>query len=158
MSDIRNINLVFACQEKLEPNAAGELYCHKCAHTITDFRCQSADALQEAMRQAGTRPVCGIFKRSQLSEKFARYAAAATIAITAASTTMCSTEDENAAIKPGTTPRNEPFTPDLETVAIDTIEHITFGMVATPSTDKTLYNHPFSQQDVIDVLDQQPKD
>jgi len=120
MSDIQNITLAFPCREKLERNAAGEFYCHKCAHAVIDFRCQSAEALQEAMRQAGSRPVCGIFKNSQLGEKFARYAAAAAIAITAASATMCSTE-ETATPKPEVLPEKDSFVPGLNVVSLDSV-------------------------------------
>jgi hypothetical protein len=121
MSDIRNITLSFPCQEKLERNAAGEFYCHKCAHAITDFRCQSAEALQEAIRQAGTRPVCGIFKSSQLSEKFARYAAAAAIVVTGASATMCSTE----ALAPNVPPENDLPVPNVNEISLDSMEYDT---------------------------------
>jgi len=120
MSDIRNITLAFPCRERLERNAAGEFYCHKCAHAIIDFRCQSAEALQEVMRQAGSRPVCGIFKNSQLSEKFARYAAAAAIAVTAASATMCSTE-ETATPKPASLPEKDSFVPDQNVTSLDSV-------------------------------------
>jgi len=88
MSNIKNITLAFPCHEKLACNAVGEFYCNACARTIVDFRCQSAEALEIAMRQS-SKPICGIFKRSQLSEQFVRYAAATAIVASAMAGTMC---------------------------------------------------------------------
>jgi hypothetical protein len=151
MSDIRNITLAFPCQEKLERNAAGEFYCHQCAHAITDFRCQSAEALQQAMRQAGTKPVCGIFKRSQLSEKFAKYAAAAAIAITGASATMCSLD----AI-PKDALENETATPNPDDLSTETVEFITTtGIIVLPPMN-TLYDRAAAEKEVMRVLSQHP--
>jgi TonB family protein len=91
MSDIKSITLAFPCQQKLTRNAAGEFYCNACAHTIVDFRCQSAEALQAAMWQS-SRPVCGIFNRTQLSAQFVRYATATAIVASALANTRCASE------------------------------------------------------------------
>jgi hypothetical protein len=88
------------------------------------------------MRQAGIRPVCGIFKRSQLSEKFATYAAA---------TTMCTPDQERALPKADRTEvasENEPPPPVIgeiipEPTEVETIEFITAGIVAVPSVSDT---------------------
>jgi hypothetical protein len=169
MSDIRNITLSFTCQEKLVRNAAGEFYCDKCAHAITDFRCQSAEALQAAMRSAGTKPVCGIFSRSQLNEKFVRYAAAATIAVMAASATMCTTGEEKAVTPVNNTlpeksaplASSAPLTSEEVTFASDfssielTSDDIPafYGFTLMPPTDG-LFDHPGFVNGVRDHLNQ----
>jgi hypothetical protein len=93
MSDIKNITLAFPCHQQLTRNGGGEFYCNACAQTIVDFRCQSAGALAAALRQS-SRPVCGIFNSSQLSQQFVRYAAATAIAVSAATGTMCTSEPQ----------------------------------------------------------------
>jgi hypothetical protein len=160
MSEIRNITLAFACREKLERNADGEFYCHKCAHVIVDFRCQSAEALQQGIAQAGVRPICGIFKNSQLSEKFTRYAAAAAIAVTAASTAMCTTGDKKSSAQQLPIPETKKTTsidPECKSTSIDfsfetdiildsnSISYkldfdstVTFGFLTTPENDLLL--------------------
>jgi hypothetical protein len=82
MTKIKNITLAFNCTEKLEQNSGDKFFCAKCAHHITDFTSKSLEELQDAITKS-TRPVCGIFKRSQLSDQFLRYAAATVIATSA---------------------------------------------------------------------------
>lgn len=163
MSDIRNITLAFACHEKLVRNAAGEFYCATCAHTITDFRCQSAETLQDALRRAGTKPVCGIFSRSQLNEKFVRYAAAATIAVTAASATLGTTgEDKSVTPVNNMVPeKSAPLSSEAVTSASGinslelSLEHRSFfyGITLIQPTDE-LFDHPGFVNGVRDHLNQ----
>jgi hypothetical protein len=93
MSAITNVTLAFPCSEKLETPTEGGFYCAKCAHAIIDFRCQSAEALQAALRQAGGKRVCGIFNRHQLSARFLRRVAAASVATTLAATACTPRQD-----------------------------------------------------------------
>jgi hypothetical protein len=93
MSAIKNVTLAFPCSEKLETPAGGGFYCARCAHTIIDFRCQSAEALQTALRQAGNKRVCGIFNRDQLSARFLRGVAAVSVATTLAATACTPPQD-----------------------------------------------------------------
>jgi hypothetical protein len=93
MSAIHNVTLAFPCSEKLETPSEGGFYCAKCAHAIIDFRCQSAEALQAALRQAGGKRVCGIFNRDQLSARFLRRVAAASVATTLAATACTPRQD-----------------------------------------------------------------
>ena len=86
MSAIMNVTLAFPCSEKLETPAEGGFYCARCAHAIIDFRCQSAETLQTALRQAGGKRICGIFNRDQLSVRFLRRVAAASVATTLVAT------------------------------------------------------------------------
>lgn len=71
MPPIKNITLAFPCREKLGP----ELSCERCSHTIVDFRGKTDVDLKAALSIA-TRPVCGVFDRTQMSGKFLKYAAA----------------------------------------------------------------------------------
>jgi protein TonB len=75
MTKIKNVTLEFACQEKLDD----KLFCHKCAHRVIDFTTKTNDELQEEINKS-IKPVCGIFKKSQLSDQFLKYAAATFIA------------------------------------------------------------------------------
>jgi hypothetical protein len=77
MTNIKNVTLAFRCSEKL----TGELSCNKCCHKVVDFRNKTAAELQADIDRA-TRPVCGIFKKSQLSEHFLKYAATTTFLAT----------------------------------------------------------------------------
>jgi TonB family protein len=79
MAKIKNIALKFSCMEKLEQNHGGRLFCSKCTHHVIDFTSKSSEELQDEINKS-TRPVCGIFKRSQLSDQFLKYAAATVIA------------------------------------------------------------------------------
>jgi TonB family protein len=75
MDSIENISLAFACREKLDKNN----FCSKCATQIHDFRNSTAEDLALAMANS-SRPVCGIFNRSQLNRTFVKLATASLIA------------------------------------------------------------------------------
>jgi hypothetical protein len=75
MPPIKNITMAFPCREKLGRG----LSCDKCAHTIVDFR-GKADVDLEAELSRASRPVCGLFDRTQMSGKFLKYAAASFMA------------------------------------------------------------------------------
>ena len=79
MSPIKNVSLAFSCAEKL----SGNLFCHKCSHHVIDFRNKTCGDLNEQINKS-TKPVCGVFKKSQLSEQFMKYAAATFIATSTA--------------------------------------------------------------------------
>lgn len=67
---MKDIDLAFNCTEKINDRR----YCEKCAHTLTDFTNKTDAELEDALSNA-SRPVCGVFKKSQLSEQFLKYAA-----------------------------------------------------------------------------------
>lgn len=75
MSPIKNISLAFACRETLNKG----LFCNKCSHRVIDFKDKTHRDLQQHL-ETSDRRVCGIFKKSQLSEQFLRYAAATFVA------------------------------------------------------------------------------
>lgn len=75
MTNIKNVTLEFNCTEKL----GDKLFCDKCSHSVVDFTTKTTEELQEQINKS-LRPVCGIFKKSQLSDQFLRYAAATFIA------------------------------------------------------------------------------
>src|SRR5687767_13728029 len=79
MTKIKNIALKFSCTEKLEQKHGGRLFCSKCTHHVIDFTSKSSEELQDEINKS-TRSVCGVFKRSQLSDQFLKYAAATVIA------------------------------------------------------------------------------
>lgn len=81
MSEIRNIDLEFNCPENrntLEQSENG-YNCDKCSMKVIDFTNKSNEELQRIISKS-LEPICGIFKRSQLSQKFMKYAAATFIA------------------------------------------------------------------------------
>ena len=75
MANIKNVSLEFSCTEKL----GDKLFCDKCSHSVVDFTAKTNEELQEEINKS-LRPVCGIFKKSQLSDQFLKYAAATFIA------------------------------------------------------------------------------
>jgi hypothetical protein len=132
MSAITNVTLAFPCSEKLETPAEGGFYCARCAHAITDFRCQSAEALQLALRQARGKRVCGIFNRDQLSARFLRRVAAASVATTLAATACTSRQDVQEvtgeiAMPPALTVEEQP--------TVDTLPVPTLSLINIPSVD-----------------------
>lgn len=77
MAEIKDVMLQFLCplrKESLAKTTKG-YYCNKCAAEVIDFSCKSLNELQCAMEKS-EKPVCGIFKKSQLSDQFIKYAAA----------------------------------------------------------------------------------
>lgn len=81
MSEIKQINLEFNCPENwstLEPTGPG-YSCSKCNKGVIDFTLKTNEELQRTISES-SQPICGIFKRSQLSQKFLKYAAATFIA------------------------------------------------------------------------------
>lgn len=81
MKKIKNITLEFSCMEQIDSFDKIEkgFFCSKCSTAVIDFTNKSIHELHEEISKS-TRPVCGLFKRSQLSEQFTRYAAATFIA------------------------------------------------------------------------------
>lgn len=79
MSEIKGTNLGFHCP--VEPDE--QLFCHRCRRQILDFTDKSAGDLEKAVRAANG-PVCGKFRKSQLSDQFLKYAATAMIVTTMA--------------------------------------------------------------------------
>ncbi|MEM9859176.1 MAG: hypothetical protein AAF843_17585 [Bacteroidota bacterium] len=71
MSDIKNIHLQFSCPEnRTSLNKIDKGYfCEQCQHLVKDFTCSSKKSLMKAISNT-TKPICGMFKRSQLNEKF----------------------------------------------------------------------------------------
>lgn len=79
MSEIKGTNLSFHCP--VEPDE--QLFCHRCRRQVLDFTDKSAGDLENAVGAAnGT--VCGIFRKSQMSDQFLKYAATAMIVTTMA--------------------------------------------------------------------------
>ncbi|QSE98549.1 energy transducer TonB [Fulvivirga lutea] len=81
MSVKKNINLEFSCPENLnsmEPTMDG-FNCNKCSKELIDFRNKSDEEIQRIISKS-LNPICGVFKRSQLSHRFLKYAAATFIA------------------------------------------------------------------------------
>lgn len=83
MSNIKNINLEFSCPKRrdtLEESPEG-YNCEQCSKQVIDFTNKSQEDIQNIISKASG-SVCGVFKRSQLSKKFIKYAAATFIATT----------------------------------------------------------------------------
>ncbi|MEO7991106.1 MAG: energy transducer TonB [Chryseolinea sp.] len=75
MTKIKNVTIEFNCPEKLNDN----LFCDKCSHTIVDFTNKTDKELIDEIKNSNE-TVCGLFKKSQLSTQFLKYAAATFIA------------------------------------------------------------------------------
>lgn len=75
MAKIKNVTIEFNCPETLDKN----FYCHKCSHEVIDFTNKSDNELTNELTKANG-PVCGLFKKSQLSNQFLKYAAATFVA------------------------------------------------------------------------------
>jgi hypothetical protein len=75
MTKIKDVTIEFSCPGTLD----GKLYCDRCSHTVIDFTNKTDRALREEIKKSNG-PVCGLFKKSQLSDKFLKYAAATFIA------------------------------------------------------------------------------
>jgi TonB family protein len=84
MSKIKNINLEFSCPENRSTLGKTELgySCDKCSKEVIDFTNKSNEDLQRIISNS-LEPICGVFKRAQLSQKFMKYAAATFIATAA---------------------------------------------------------------------------
>ena len=89
------MNLEFSCPERLDAMqpTSGGFNCAKCSRKVIDFREKSIAEIQEYIAQSfdatgeansGEARPCGVFKRSQMSKQFLRYAAATVIASAAA--------------------------------------------------------------------------
>ena len=75
MSDIKDVTLEFLCPETLNH----QHFCAKSSRRLTDFTNKTGgELIEEIQRSKG--PVCGIFKKVQLSDQFLKYAAATVIA------------------------------------------------------------------------------
>lgn len=75
MPDIKSVNLEFHCPETLND----KLFCDRCSRRIIDFTNKTEKELKVEIAKAKG-PVCGLFKKSQMSEQFLKYAAATFIA------------------------------------------------------------------------------
>ena len=75
MAKIKNITIEFHCLESLDD----ALFCDKCSHRVIDFTNKTDQELRKEIEKSN-RTVCGLFKKSQLSSQFLKYAAATFIA------------------------------------------------------------------------------
>lgn len=80
---MKKISLAFRCSENRDSLQMknGTYACHKCAHQVLDFTQKSQDEVHDRINKSAGR-ICGIFKRSQLSQRFLRYGTASFIAAT----------------------------------------------------------------------------
>ena len=77
MAHIKDVVLQFPCllgKESFVKTTKG-YYCNKCSSEVIDFSGKSLNALGCEMEKS-EKPVCGMFKKSQLSDHFIKYAAA----------------------------------------------------------------------------------
>ena len=75
MAKIKNITIEFHCLESLDD----ALFCDKCSRRVIDFTNKTDSELRKEIENSN-RTVCGLFKKSQLSNQFLKYAAATFIA------------------------------------------------------------------------------
>jgi hypothetical protein len=75
MTKIKDVTIEFNCPETLDT----KLHCCRCSHTVIDFTTKTDKELREQIKKSKGQ-VCGLFKKSQLSDKFLKYAAATFIA------------------------------------------------------------------------------
>jgi Gram-negative bacterial TonB protein C-terminal len=75
MPKIKNISIEFHCPESLDD----KFFCDKCSHRVIDFTNKTDKELRKEIEKSN-RTVCGLFKKSQLSNQFLKYAAATFIA------------------------------------------------------------------------------
>ncbi|HYF66656.1 MAG TPA: energy transducer TonB [Ohtaekwangia sp.] len=83
MTKIKDVTIEFSCPQTLD----SKLHCDRCSHTVIDFTSKSERALRQEINKSKG-PVCGIFKKSQLSDQFLKYAAATFIATSLAVPTL----------------------------------------------------------------------
>lgn len=77
MSDIKNINLGFNCtktKDSLNRTSNDRFHCSDCSKEVIDFTSKSKHELDEILKSKLSN-TCGIFKPSQLSKRFMKYAA-----------------------------------------------------------------------------------
>jgi hypothetical protein len=75
MTKIKDVTIEFNCPETLD----NKLHCDRCSHAVIDFTNKTDKELTEEIKKSKG-PVCGLFKKSQLSDQFLKYAAATFIA------------------------------------------------------------------------------
>jgi hypothetical protein len=75
MTKIKDVTIEFNCPETLD----NKLHCDRCSHAVIDFTNKTDKELREEIKKS-KEPVCGLFKKSQLSDQFLKYAAATFIA------------------------------------------------------------------------------
>ena len=75
MTKIKDVTIEFNCPETLD----NKLHCDRCSHAVIDFTGKTDKELREEIKKSKG-PVCGLFKKSQLSDQFLKYAAATFIA------------------------------------------------------------------------------
>jgi hypothetical protein len=71
---IKDITLEFSRSERLNEI----FFCDKCSRTVLDFTDKTGRELDEALKKSPGN-VCGRFKKSQMSDRFLKYAAAAVV-------------------------------------------------------------------------------
>ena len=76
MSKKNKIDLEFKCSQKIEDLESSDrgLNCAECKKSIKDFRENSVEEIHEFISNSSAK-VCGIFKKSQLTNNFLKYAA-----------------------------------------------------------------------------------
>ncbi|MBL3656301.1 energy transducer TonB [Fulvivirga sediminis] len=91
MPDINNIHLAFPCdQNRKTLNKKGvQFNCSKCQNQVHDFTKKSDEELNNKLTNT-KRPVCGIFKTSQLSKDFLKYASVSLLVSTMTASSACS--------------------------------------------------------------------
>lgn len=92
-SNMVNIQLAFPCDENWNEmlDVENGKHCTKCNNQVIDFTEKGAQDLENELINGST-PLCGRFKKSQLSVSFVKYAATAIIA--SASTALSATGQE----------------------------------------------------------------
>jgi TonB family protein len=75
MTKIKNVTIEFNCPESIADN----LFCSKCSHQLIDFTKKTEREFKDILESSNGK-VCGLFKKSQLSDRFLKYAAASVIA------------------------------------------------------------------------------
>jgi hypothetical protein len=131
-NEITDITLKFPCTEKWDTMKIvdGGRHCDTCKHKVVDFRNMTKEEYQHYIQN--NQHVCGIFKKSQLSQRFLRYAAASVIAASLTAT-ACST-------------------PDIETTeqpVEETVEFVTTGIPIPPAIE--IIPDTISVTKIIDV-------
>jgi hypothetical protein len=65
MTKIKDVTIEFNCPETLD----SKLHCDRCSHAVIDFTNKTDKELIEEIKKSKG-PVCGLFKKSQLSSYF----------------------------------------------------------------------------------------
>lgn len=95
MADIKNIQLAFPCDQTRGNMSIKDqhLHCEQCKHRVHDFTNSSSEELENTIKKAG-KPVCGIFKTTQLSKDLVKYASLSLITTASIFSASCAQENE----------------------------------------------------------------